>query len=83
MKNNISPKILKWSSKGTANILHKFFNEAIIKGKCLLTYNLMLLHKTNYRPISVLQTVSKLYEKLLQQQLNDYIKEHLSFYLCC
>ena len=38
--------------------------------------------KKNYRPVSVLNTVSKLFEKLLNKQFVTYIDQHLSQYLC-
>ena len=36
----------------------------------------------NYRPISVLPTLSKLFGKLLYQQINSYIKTYLNRGLC-
>ena len=36
----------------------------------------------NYRPISLLPTVSKIFERLMHMQISAYIKEHLSPYLC-
>ena len=38
--------------------------------------------KKNYRPISILRSVPKLFEKLLQTQLNPFFDKHLSEYLC-
>ena len=40
------------------------------------------LDKTNYRLVNVLPPISKIYEKLLQKQINDYIEIILSPYLC-
>ena len=40
------------------------------------------LDKTNYRPVSVLSPVSKIFERLMQKQINEYIKNKLSPYLC-
>ena len=31
--------------------------------------------KTNYRPVSVLPPVSKIFERLIQKQINEHIKE--------
>ena len=39
------------------------------------------LDKTNYRPVNFLPPVSKIYEKLLQKQINNYIENNLSPYL--
>ena len=40
------------------------------------------LDKANYRPVSVLQTISKTYEKLLQKQITNYTENILYPYLC-
>ena len=36
----------------------------------------------NYRPVSVLPVVSKIFERIMQKQITVYIEEHLSPYLC-
>ena len=36
----------------------------------------------NYRPVSVLPAISKIYERVIQKQLLKYIDNHLSKYLC-
>ena len=41
----------------------------------------ILLIKKNYRPFRVLPAISKIYENLMQRQINDYIANHLSPYL--
>ena len=41
-----------------------------------------LLSKENYRPVSVLPIISKLFEKLMQNQINLHIKSFLSSFLC-
>ena len=38
--------------------------------------------KKNYRPVSILNSVSKLFEKLIQKQLNPFFDKELSQYLC-
>ena len=38
--------------------------------------------KKNYRPISILKSVSKLFEKLIQKQLSPFFDKHLSQHLC-
>ena len=38
--------------------------------------------KNNYRPISILRSVSKLFEKLIRKQLSPFFDEYLSQYLC-
>ena len=89
---NIPPKILKSSCEATVNVLRKLFNETITKG--VFPNNLKLadvtpvfkkddpFDKKNYRPVSVLPTISKIYKKLMQKQINNYITNYLSPYLC-
>ena len=36
----------------------------------------------NYRPISVLPTMSKVFERLMHHQVSEYIDKHLSPFLC-
>ena len=36
----------------------------------------------NYRPVSVLPTVSKIFERIMQKQISDYIGKFLSPFLC-
>ena len=74
---NIPPKILKLSSDTTAITLQELFNESL--SNCEFPDKLKLaditpvfkkkspLDKANYRPVSVLPPVSKIYEKLLQK----------------
>ena len=38
--------------------------------------------KKNYRPITVLVVLSKIFEKIMDQQTNDFIENFLSKYLC-
>ena len=38
--------------------------------------------KKNYRPVSVLNIISKLFEKLINKQFVEYVEQHLSPYLC-
>ena len=40
------------------------------------------LDKTNYRTVSVLSPVSKVFERLMQKQINEHIKYKLPPYLC-
>ena len=71
--NNILPKILKSSSEAT--VLHRLFNETITKGVLPNKLNLAEVtpifkrddrfDKKFYIPVSVLPTISKIYEKLM------------------
>ena len=40
------------------------------------------LVETNYRPVTVLQTTSKNFEKLMEKQSNHFIQNYLFSYLC-
>ena len=89
---NIPPKILKLSSDTTAITLQELFNESL--SNCEFPDKLKLaditpvfkkkkpLDKANYRPVSVLPPISKIYEKLLQMQISNYTENILSSYLC-
>ena len=90
--NNIPSKILRQSAEVTANTLQLLFNNAISNSE--FPENLKLadvtpvfkksntLDKTNYRPISVLPPFSKFFEMLMQNKINEHVKNKLSLYLC-
>ena len=40
------------------------------------------LLKINYRPVSILPTVSKIYEKILYAQINEHFNKIIFKYLC-
>ena len=73
---NIPPKVLKTSARFTAEILQQLFNQEQTTGE--LPGNLKNayvtpvfkknnpLNKENYRPVSVLPIISKVFEKLMQ-----------------
>ena len=84
--------MLKISSEATANILQKLLNDSLETGTFSDSLKLAditpvfkkkdPLNKTNYRPVSVLPIVSKLFEKIMQKQINGFISNYLSPYLC-
>ena len=41
-----------------------------------------LLDKTNYRPVSILPALSKIFEKLLFSQINNFMDSKLSMHQC-
>ena len=91
-RNTIPPKILKVSCNTSAETLHNLFYECLKTGN--FPDNLKLaditqvfkkkdpLNKENYRSVSVLPSISKIFERLMQRQINDYISNFLSPYLC-
>ena len=76
--NNIPPKILKTSTKLSAIVLHELFNDSIERSD--FPQNLKLvditpvyknndpLDKTNYRPVSALPVVSKIFKRIILKQ---------------
>ena len=72
--------------------MHKLFNDSIEKSDFF--QNLKLaditpvykkndpLDKTNYRPVNILPVVSKIFERIMQKQINDFIISFLPPYLC-
>ena len=40
------------------------------------------LNKSNYRPVSILPSDSKIFEKLMFSQINNFIDPYLSIYQC-
>ena len=38
--------------------------------------------KSNYRPVSILPALSKISERLMSYQINDYMHDKLSMFLC-
>ena len=82
---------MKTSSELSADTLHNLFNDTLKTGN--FPDNLKLaeittvfkkknpLHKANYRPVSVLLSISKVFGKLMQKQIRGYIRNYLSPYL--
>ena len=88
----ISIKFLKEYSDILSNKLKDIFNNCLDQG--IFPDRLKLADispifkggdsnmKKNFRPVSVLNSISKLFEKLLNKQFVTYIDQHLSQYLC-
>ena len=89
---NIPPKILKSNSDVCVEPLTQIFNDCIEKStfpdelKCAdvssLPKNGSTNTRTNFRPSSVLPTVSKLFERIMDKQIVAYIAPSLSSLLC-
>ena len=84
--------MLKISSEAIDKILQKLLNELIETRTFPDSLKLAdttpafkkkdPLNKTNYRPVSLLPTASKLFEKIMQKQVNGFISNCLSPYIC-
>ena len=90
--NNIPTKLLKENSDICSTVLHKLINTSITSGTFpdqLKIADISPVFKKddatnakNYRPISVLPSVSKVYERLIQNQLMEHLNKYLSPFLC-
>ena len=76
-----------------AEPLKQIWNNEIIKNKKFATKlkcadispifkRLENILKKNYRPVSILSVVSKIFERIMQKQINLYVKKYLSPFLC-
>ena len=90
---NIPTKLLKQMKEVIVEPLMHIWNDEIIKNKKFppklkladitpIFKKLDSLLKKNYRPVSILPVASKIFERLMQGQMKDYIDKHLSPYLC-
>ena len=90
---NIPTKMLKSSSEICSVALQSIWNSETL-GKLYFPNKLKLTDITpvykmkdltlveNYRPVSVLPSVSKIFERIIQKQFSNYVDEFLSPYLC-
>ena len=90
---NIPTKMLKSSSEICNVALQNIWNSEIL-GKLYFRNKLKLADITqvykkkdptlveNYRPVSVLPSVSKIFERAIQKEFSNYVNEFLSPYLC-
>ena len=91
--NSMQAKVLKETSDICSPVLQQIWNYQILK-KCQFPENLKLADITpafkkegknlakNYRPVSVLTTLSKVFEKIMQNQVINHVNTFLSPYLC-
>ena len=91
--NKIPSKILKISSECSSDTLTSLINKFLRSPrKFPSTLKLAditpiykkknLQAKENYRPVSVLPVLSKVFERLMQKQINSFITDYLSDFLC-
>ena len=83
---NVPAVLIKWAADIIAPILVRIFNRCLELGEypgCLKIAKVTALHKgsdrlnvDNYRSISVLTHINKIFEKLLHARLNDFVTKH-------
>ena len=90
---NISPKSLLETLDVSGPILLNIWNEGILKD-CTYPDKLKLADVSqvykkdniflakNYQTVSVLPTVTKIFERIMQSQLNEYINQFLYPFFC-
>ena len=90
---NITAKQLKQVEEIIVDPLELIWNQEIIhnktfpsKLKCAdissIFKKLDCLLKENYRPVSILPVVSKIFERIMEKQIKGFIETRLSAYLC-
>ena len=90
---NIPPKQLKQVIGIVGELLRDIWNVEIVQNK-IYPANLKLADITpilkklekilvdNYRPVSILPTVTKIFERIMQKQMNTFVENILSPFLC-
>ena len=91
-KENIPPKLLKGNIDICELFISSNINDCIENGMFPSSLKLADITpifknnnrflKTNYRPISMLPTLTKIYEKMLYSQIYEYFDSIFSKYLC-
>ena len=87
-KDDIPTEVIKTNRDTFAGFIANDFNNCVDKGLFLddlkhadvtpIYKNKDKSDKTNYRPVSVLPNISKIYEKIIYNQLYDYFDDILS-----
>ena len=90
--NNIPTKYIKKFSDVFTSVITDDYNNCIAIGifpECLKTAEVIPTwkkdkptEKTNYRSISILSNISKIYEKLMHDNMSDYFNDVLSKFQC-
>ena len=82
---NILSKVIKEFGTFFGDFLSKNFNSCLKTGSFPVVPIYMengKMDKSNYRPIRLLSNVSKVYERCMQEQLDEYLSNVLSKYHC-
>ena len=90
--NTIPAKILKEYRDICSNFLHIFYDDCILKSEfpdAMKMADITPAHKKddktskeNYRPVSILSSTSKIFEKMIYEDVSHYMDNKLSPYLC-
>ena len=90
--NNVPPKLLKLSGETCAPtlcyLMNKTFQTCIFPEKLKLADITPVFKKDdstklkNYRPVSILPTASKIFERIIHKQITAFMEKYLSPYLC-
>ena len=89
---NIPVKILVETNDICSHFISKFFNDAVVNSTFPATLKMAEITpahkkdettlKENYRPISILPPVSKIFERTMYDHIYEYMGTKLSHYLC-
>ena len=90
---SIPPKQLKDVMDIISQPLFKIWNEEIIGNKKFssklkwadmtpIYKKLETVTKGNYRKVSLLPVVSRIFERIMDKQIGEYMEKYLSIYLC-
>ena len=89
---NIPPKILRTSKESFSETLAELFNNTLLTSSfptelkvadvSLIFRKYDPLKTKDYRPVSVLPVVSKIFERILHKQMSLHVDRFLSPYLC-
>ena len=90
--NTIPANILRDNRDINSKYLFKFYKESVRSGEFPNTMNMAEItpshkkddrtKKDNYRPVSILPSVSKILEKNMYEDINKFMNDKLSPYLC-
>ena len=90
--NDVATKIVKANADLFSIFVSNAFNESIISGKFLSVLKLAdvkavhkkksRLEKTNYRPVSLLPNISKMFGRCMHRQISEYFETVLSKFQC-